>query len=63
MVISGATFPGCEVQRITSGQAIPLTELDRTYKLEAKCDFTATNGHTTAPGNVQYTAEFTLHSS
>ncbi|MFD4407374.1 hypothetical protein ACFWPH_31870 [Nocardia sp. NPDC058499] len=38
-------------------------ELDKTYKLYAKCDFTATNGHTTAPGNVQYTVEFTMHSS
>ncbi|WP_156910279.1 hypothetical protein [Nocardia mangyaensis] len=38
-------------------------QLDRTYTLAARCDFTANNGHTTAPGNVQYTVEFTLHSS
>lgn len=37
-------------------------QLDRKYQLEAKCDFTATNGHTTAPGNARYTVEFTLHS-
>jgi hypothetical protein len=43
--------------------AVTDLQLDRTYKLEAKCDFTATNGHTTAPGNVQYTVQFTLHSS
>ncbi len=43
--------------------AVTDIQLDRTYKLEAKCDFTATNGHTTAPGNVRFTVEFTLHSS
>ncbi|MBF6127787.1 hypothetical protein [Nocardia brasiliensis] len=37
--------------------------LDTTYVLRAHCEFTATNGHTTAPGNVQYTVEFTLHST
>ncbi|MBF6331110.1 hypothetical protein [Nocardia transvalensis] len=38
-------------------------DLDRTYKLIARCDVTAANGYTTAPCNVEYTVEFTLHSS
>ncbi|MCC3315394.1 hypothetical protein [Nocardia africana] len=42
--------------------AVTDLQLDRTYRLEATCDFTATNGHTTAPGNVRYTVEFTRHS-
>ncbi|WP_435592902.1 hypothetical protein [Nocardia sp. bgisy118] len=37
--------------------------LDTTYRLVANCNFTAANGHTTAPGNVRYTVEFTLHST
>ncbi len=37
--------------------------LDRTYRLVARCDFTAANGYTTAPANVQYTVQFTLHSN
>ncbi|WP_378736203.1 hypothetical protein [Nocardia brasiliensis] len=37
--------------------------LDTTYRLRARCDFTATNGYTTAPGNVQYSVEFTMHST
>lgn len=43
--------------------AVTALQLDTTYTLYAKCDFTAINGYTTAPGNVQYTVEFTLHSS
>ncbi|MFQ6394987.1 hypothetical protein ACLMAJ_16170 [Nocardia sp. KC 131] len=38
-------------------------QLDTTYQLRARCEFTAANGHTTAPGNVQYSVEFTLHST
>jgi len=43
--------------------AVTDLQLNRTYRLVAKCDFTANNGYTTSPGNVQYTVEFTLHSS
>ncbi len=42
--------------------AVTGLQLDRKYTLKAKCDFTATNGHTTAPGNVRYTVEFILSS-
>ncbi|WP_280425489.1 hypothetical protein [Nocardia carnea] len=42
---------------------IPNLQLDTQYRLVASCAFTATNGHTTAPGRVDYSVEFTLHSS
>lgn len=38
-------------------------DLDTTYRLLASCAFTAQNGSTTAPGHVDYTVTFTLHSS
>lgn len=37
--------------------------LDTAYRLNASCAFTAQNGSTTAPGRVDYTVAFTLHSS
>ncbi|MEV6320551.1 hypothetical protein AB0M45_05040 [Nocardia sp. NPDC051787] len=43
--------------------AVTDLQLDATYRLRARCEFTATNGHTTAPGNVQYSVEFILHST
>lgn len=42
---------------------VPKLQLDTQYRLVASCAFTATNGHTTAPGRVDYSVEFTLHSS
>lgn len=42
---------------------IPDLQLDTLYRLVASCAFTAQNGSTTAPGHVDYTVQFTLHSS
>ncbi|WP_067647849.1 hypothetical protein [Nocardia harenae] len=41
---------------------VPNLQLDTRYRLVANCAFTATNGHTTAPGRVDYSVVFTLHS-
>ncbi|WP_228002156.1 hypothetical protein [Nocardia australiensis] len=38
-------------------------QLDTQYRLVANCAFTAQNGSTTAPGRVDYSVVFTLHSS
>ncbi|WP_280397578.1 hypothetical protein [Nocardia carnea] len=43
--------------------SVPGLRLDTQYRLVANCAFTATNGHTTAPGRVDYSVVFTLHSS
>jgi hypothetical protein len=42
---------------------VPDLRPDTQYRLMATCAFTAQNGSTTAPGRVDYTVEFTLHSS
>src|SRR5690606_29465502 len=42
---------------------VPNLHVDTRYRLVANCAFTATNGHTTAPGRVDYSVVFTLHSS
>lgn len=42
---------------------VPGLELDTQYRLVASCAFTAMNGHTTAPGRVDYSVVFTLHSN
>lgn len=41
---------------------VPKLEVDKQYRLVANCAFTAQNGHTTAPGRVDYSVVFTLHS-
>jgi hypothetical protein len=42
---------------------VPNLQLDTPYRLVASCGFTAQNGSTTAPGHVDYTVAFTLHSA